>query len=146
APISDKDFQITVKRVEGGRVSNYLCDKVGVGDVLKVTPPAGVFFKNHPEKSPQHFFLFAAGSGVTPIFSILKHVLMSHPENKVSFMFANRSQQRIIYKKALDEWGQKYQDRLSITHVLSQPEAPWEGPSGRTTEVLIKNFVEIQKS
>lgn len=146
APNFDKDFQITVKRVEGGRGSNYLCDKVHVGDVLNVTPPAGFFFEPDQFKSPHHFFLFAAGSGVTPIFSILKYVLLAHPENKVSFLFANRSQNQIIYKELLEDWMKNYSDRLQVNHVLSQPEAPWEGPSGRCTEVLVKNFVKMQST
>lgn len=144
APNFDKDFQITVKRVENGKGSNFLCDKIHVGDVLNVTPPAGFFFEENEIQLPNHFFLFAAGSGVTPIFSILKYVLLAHPENRVSFLFANRSQNQIIYKQQLEEWLEKYPDRLQITHVLSQPEAPWEGPSGRCTEVLVKNFVKTQ--
>lgn len=146
SPLADQDFQITVKRVPQGRGSNFLCDQVREGDTLKVTPPSGFFFEESQIKTPCQFFLFAAGSGVTPIFSILKHALLSHPENKVAFLFANRSQSQTIYRQQIEEWSRKYPDRLTVTHVLSRPEAPWEGPSGRCTEKLVKNFFEIQKA
>ncbi|MCB0412507.1 MAG: ferredoxin--NADP reductase [Bdellovibrionales bacterium] len=144
APEVDRDFQITVKRVPDGRGSNFLCDQVFEGDHLEVTPPSGFFFRPERISYPCHFFLFAAGSGITPIFSILKHALSAHPENQVSLLFANRNQNQIIYSQQLEDYQKANSDRLEITLILSQPHSPWEGPSGRCTEVLVKNFYNSQ--
>lgn len=138
SPEVDSEFQITVKRVEGGRGSNYLCDKVNVGDTLKVSPPSGHFFKYQPET--KHFVLFGAGSGITPLFSILKYVLDKKPEAYVTLVFANRSEDQIIYKDLLQKWSEEHSSRFSIHHLLSQPSAAWEAPTSRITEGWLKAF------
>lgn len=138
SPGVDAEFKITVKRVEGGRGSNYLCDQVNEGDTLKVTPPSGHFFKHKPET--KHFVLFGAGSGITPLFSILKYILTEKSEAHVTLVFANRSEDQIIYKDALQKWSDKYSNRLSIHHLLSQPSAAWEAPTSRITEGWLKAF------
>ena len=82
SPLTDQEFKITIKKVQGGKGSTFLCDKVKEGDTLRVTKPAGHFFK--PSMMPTQYFLFAAGSGITPIYSILKTVLTADEDNLIS--------------------------------------------------------------
>jgi ring-1,2-phenylacetyl-CoA epoxidase subunit PaaE len=127
-----------VKRVPGGKGSNFLCDKVKVGDVLRVTPPSGHFFKF--KSDTKHFVLFGAGSGITPLFSILKSVLVKNPQAHVTLVFANRSENQIIYHNELNSWIEKNPTRFQIHHLLSQPSAAWEAPTARITEGWLKAF------
>ncbi len=138
APGVDEDFRITVKRVPGGRGSNFLCDTVKAGDVLRVSPPSGRFFKY--SDSTRHFVLFGAGSGITPLFSILKYVLKKTNDQKVTLVFANRSEDQIIYRDLLNEWVSRYPTRLEIHHLLSQPSAAWEAPTSKITEGWLRAF------
>lgn len=138
APDVDDDFKITVKRVPGGRGSNYLCDHVKVGDTLRVSPPSGHFFKY--KEAVKHIALFGAGSGITPLFSILKYVLKKNSQTQVTLVFANRSEDQIIYHKELAEWGDEYASRFQIHHLLSRPSAAWEAPTSRITEGWLKAF------
>lgn len=131
SPLVDNDFQVTVKRVEGGRGSNYLIDQIHEGDTLRVTPPAGHFYSPPSDLNGRHYVLFAAGSGITPVFSVLKSVLVSNDKNHVTLIYANRNEDGIIYKDELDLWINKYPKRLQVLHILSRPDSSWCGPTGR---------------
>jgi ferredoxin-NADP reductase len=136
APGVDQDFQIAVKKVSGGKGSTFLCDVVKEGDVLNTTPPAGHFFKNLVKPQGVHFFLFAAGSGITPIFSILKRVLVDNEKNRVTLLYCNRDENSIIFKSALSDWQGKYGARLEVVHQLSKK-------TGRLNEKLISNLLKM---
>jgi ferredoxin-NADP reductase len=138
SPEADRDFKITVKRVDGGRGSNYLCDHIQVGDSLRVSPPSGHFFKYQGEV--KHYVLFGAGSGITPLFSILKYVLKKNPQAQVTLVFANRSEEHIIYRQELQKWAEEHSSRFQIHHLLSQPGTAWELPTSRLTEGWLKAF------
>lgn len=141
SPHYDKAFQITVKRVSGGLGSNYLLDKVQAGDTLDVTPPQGQFFKPLTPHPQNHYFLFAAGSGITPVFSILKEILITRPDEKVFLFFSNRSENDIIYKNWLDQLKEDYPNRLYVTHMLSKPISSRLTLVGRCSALMAKNFV-----
>lgn len=120
SPEVDQDLKITIKRVPGGKGSNYILDQVKVGDTLQVAPPAGFFFKNPTTTSSKKWNLFAAGSGITPIFSILKTVLKREPQSRISLFYCNKDEKSIIYKKELEFFAEQYKDRLKVYHILSQ--------------------------
>lgn len=113
APATDAKLAVTVKRVEGGLVSNWVNDNVKAGDEVQVTSPAGLFVT----KTDRDVVAFAGGSGITPIFSIAKSVLATS-ERAVTIYYANRSREAVIFDAALDELGEKYADRLTVIHHL----------------------------
>ena len=137
APGVDPELRITVKKVRGGRASNFLCDQVKVGDTLMTAPPAGQFFKGLPATGGAHYYLIAAGSGITPIFSILKSVLKESPSSHVTLLYGNRDESSIIYRQELERWQNENPDRLKICHVLSKPSLGWTGARGRITRELL---------
>jgi ring-1,2-phenylacetyl-CoA epoxidase subunit PaaE len=139
SPYVDSEFKVTVKRVKGGRGSNFLIDQVHEGDLLKTTPPAGIFFK--PTSEDSHFYLFAAGSGITPIFSILKSVLHQNSNNKVTLLFCNRDESHIIYHDELPKLQETYGDRLTIHIALSKPTGQWSGFSSRVNNDILGEVV-----
>ena len=146
SPVTDSDFRITVKKVTGGRGSNFLCDDVKSGDTLMTTPPAGTFFRPSLEPKGMHYFLFAAGSGITPVYSIMKTVLSASPLNHVTLIFGNRTEEAIIYKREIEEWAQKYPTRLDVVHVLSKPSFDWPGRRGRIDRTFLHELLAMPHS
>lgn len=143
SPLTDKEFKVTIKRVPGGKGSNYLCDHVKAGDTLMTTPPAGNFFKPVTHSKGAHYYLFSAGSGVTPVYSIMKTVLKSSPLNHVTFVYCNRNEDSIIYSRELEQWAKEYPTRLDVVNVLSKPSASWPGRSGRLDRTLIGEILKM---
>jgi ferredoxin-NADP reductase len=112
APATDDHLAVTVKRVPGGIVSNWLHDGVSVGDELELMPPAGVFC---PDDDGGPILAFAGGSGVTPVFSIIKQVLAT-TDRRIRLLDANRDDGSIIFRAALDELAAAHPDRFTVRH------------------------------
>lgn len=141
SPLTDSEFKITVKKVPNGRGSTFLCEKVREGDTLLTTPPAGHFFRPSVSENGVHYLLFAAGSGITPVFSILKTVLSVDAANQVTLVYCNRDEGNIIYRKELDELATKFGPRLNVTHTLTRASAGWSGRRGRVDADLVRTVV-----
>ncbi len=112
APATDTDLTVTVKRVQGGVVSNYVLDHVSAGDVLELTKPAGVFC---PRDSARVVVGLCGGSGITPVMSIAKHVLNTG-ERPVRLLYANRDASSVIFEDALAELQADHPGRLEVRH------------------------------
>ncbi|MBW2426460.1 MAG: ferredoxin--NADP reductase [Deltaproteobacteria bacterium] len=115
SPATDAAHKVTVKRVEEGRVSNWMNDNVREGDVLEVMPPNGVFVLQPEREAP--IVLFGGGSGITPVISILKTAL-STTSRPVKLIYANRNEDSIIFKQELSELLAAYVGRLEVVHRL----------------------------
>lgn len=113
-PGVDPALKVTIKRVDGGRGSNWICDNLKPGDTLEVLRPAGVFT---PKQLDGEFWLFAGGSGITPVFSILKAVL-TQGQGKVRLIYANRNEESVIFREQLQKLVASYPDRLTVMHWL----------------------------
>jgi 3-ketosteroid 9alpha-monooxygenase subunit B len=114
SPSVDDELQVTVKRVPGGLVSNAMIDTLGPGDVVDATRPAGVFCLG-PGDGP--VVAFAAGSGITPVYSLLKAALAT-TGRRVRLLYANRDRDSVIFGAALDALAERYPDRLAVVHRL----------------------------
>ncbi|NLG55574.1 MAG: ferredoxin--NADP reductase [Rhodococcus sp.] len=112
SPHTDAPLKITVKRTDGGYGSNWICDHVQVGDAIEVLPPSGVFV---PSSLDEDFLLFAAGSGITPIMSIVESVLLAGGGNVVLF-YANRDESAVIFGDALRQLDRRFPGRLTVLH------------------------------
>jgi ferredoxin-NADP reductase len=114
SPDVDDEFTLTVKRVAGGRVSNWLLDEVEEGDELALTLPAGVFtLREHPTP----LVAFAGGSGITPVISVVKSALAT-TDRRVRLLYANRDDRSVIFRAALDALMTQHGDRLEVVHHL----------------------------
>ena len=116
APALDQALRVTVKRVGGGRVSNWMNDSVRPGDVLEVLPPAGHFHLGSEERD---LLLFGGGSGITPVFSILREALASRA-CRIRLVYANRDSASVIFRDALRELVREHGERLQVLHVLDE--------------------------
>lgn len=114
SPHTDAAPKVTVKRTVDGYASNWLCDNISAGDCIEVLPPAGVFT---PKDLDADFLLWAAGSGITPVMSILKSVL-SVGAGRVVLCYANRDDSSVIFAAELRDLAARYAGRLTVLHWL----------------------------
>src|SRR5437660_374071 len=114
SPEVDDEFQVTVKRVAGGIVSNWMLDTLREGDELDTTCPAGVFCLPPGDSD---VVTFAGGSGITPVFSIIKTALAT-TSRRVHLLYANRDRDSVIFSADLEQLASRYPDRLNIDHRL----------------------------
>ena len=152
----EKDLAVTVKRVKDGKVSNYIHDHLKVGDHVDIMPPEGRFYTPLDADQRKDYYLFGAGSGITPLMSILKTVLEEEPMSTVFLLYGNRDEDCIIFKASLETLRQKYNNQLIVEYVLSQPKKTkdssvfgflkksqinWEGKKGRIGQQHVKDFL-----
>jgi len=112
SPHTDSEFKITAKRVDDGRISNWLNDRVGPGDELAVVPPAGLFVLGRQQRG---IVLFAGGSGITPVVSIIKTALAT-TQRSVDLVYANRDERSVIFRKEIGSLAEKHADRFRTTY------------------------------
>ena len=119
SPEVDEPLAITVKRVDNGEISRLLHHQTKIGDILHVMEPQGLFFYE-PEKSAERtLFLFAAGVGITPLYSILKTALIGEERAKVVLIYSNKGPDRTVFYEELLLWQKQYPDRLDIVWIFS---------------------------
>ncbi|MET0701151.1 MAG: ferredoxin--NADP reductase [Mycobacterium sp.] len=132
SPLTDDDLRITVKRDREGVVSNWLNDHVSVGDKIHTAPPAGRFVSRDGDRD---LVAFAGGSGVTPIFSLIRSALAGSGRH-VTLFYANRGPASVIFGSALAALAEQHPGRLVVHHHLDQD-------SGVVTPAAIQPFVGI---
>lgn len=142
SPFVDDDLAVTVKRVEKGLMSNWLPDNIHAGDTIKVMDPMGVFTTDYASDKKRHIIMFAGGSGITPMMSILKSILTQEPESIVSLIYANRNINSIIFKDELYKWETDYEGRLHVIHILDDAPMNWQGMSGLLNHDMLNKLFE----
>ncbi|MDB4926105.1 ferredoxin--NADP reductase [Mucilaginibacter sp.] len=114
----EKLLAITVKRIANGEISRFLLTKIKQGDIINAVEPAGRFtIKNF--KAPKDILLFAAGSGIVPVFSQLKYMFNRSGESRVTLIYSSQDNASVLFKTELDELQVKHPDRLKIIYLLS---------------------------
>jgi len=141
SPCSDDRLSVTIKRVEGGRISNHIRDVLKAGDQVEVLPPMGNFYVETDPTHAIHYILIGAGSGITPLMSILKTVMEEEPLSKVSLWYGNRTEDTIIFFDKLQKLQVQYEGRLEVYHTLSQPSEEWKGGKGRLDQARVYQMV-----
>jgi ring-1,2-phenylacetyl-CoA epoxidase subunit PaaE len=116
----DHELRIAVKKVYDGSFSSFANQKLKQGDVLDVLPPTGTFFTEVDISNKKKYVFFAAGSGITPVISIIKTILLIEPESSVTLVYGNRNVSSIIFKEDLEALKDKHLQRLRIYHILSR--------------------------
>lgn len=142
SPHTDTAPAVTVKRVPGGIVSNWLIDTVKVGDSIEVLEPTGHFMVQPDVRNARTVVLIGAGSGITPLISIAKSILKIEAKSRVILLYGNRDENNIIFKNKLDELSGQYGERLVVKYTLSQPLNGWTGETGRLNQSHILRLLE----
>jgi len=138
----DGEWQVAIKQVPEGRFSSWAMSDLRVGEELEVMPPAGRFYTELQPLQAKHYVAFAAGSGITPVFSIIKTVLLTEPNSRVTLVYGNRGRNSIIFKEALEGLKNKFLARLSVHHILSREQGDTELLFGRLDKQKARLFLD----
>jgi len=134
APKIDKYLSVTIKRVKDGYISNYLNNYLKVGDAVPASISHSPFRYIPKTSSIKKLVLIAAGSGITPMLSIIKTALYLDDDVQVHLFLGNRHQASILHKSELHALSAQFPNRFNLVHVLSQADETWQGHKGRLDE------------
>lgn len=144
-PAVDTDYRFTVKRVHNGEISRLLLDTYQKGDKLYAISPAGMFTYEKSDTQKDIFF-FAAGSGITPIFSLIKHILYTVPSAKVNLIYQNNTEAASIFRQQLVALASRFEQSFTWIDYVSQSAT---GISRKLTndqvEVLIPQLMQYER-
>lgn len=127
----DGELRVAIKKVPNGTFSTYANEQLKKGDSIEVMSPNGRFFTALDAQQKKHYIAFAAGSGITPIMSLIKTTLQTEPQSSFTLVYGNKNRHSIIFKEALEALKNKYMQRFSLVHVLSREQADTPINSGR---------------
>ncbi|MDY7230981.1 ferredoxin--NADP reductase [Hyalangium rubrum] len=134
---------LTIKRVPGGKVSNFLNDRIQPGMALEVLGPSGHFTPDPSTGGARHLVLLAGGSGITPLMSIARAALATEPATSVSLIYGNRREQDILFREALAELARGYAGRFRLRYVLSEPPEEWQGGVGMLNRYVLEDELSV---
>ena len=125
----DDEWRVAVKKQESGLFSTFANEQLKKGDVIEVMPPVGKFYTQLDPQQKKTYVAFAAGSGITPVMSIIKTTLRTEPKSQFTLVYGNRNKNSIIFKEELEGLKDKFIDRFRIIHILSRErtDAPVNG-------------------
>ncbi|HEY9116875.1 MAG TPA: ferredoxin--NADP reductase, partial [Roseivirga sp.] len=130
---------VAVKRVDGGKVSNYLNTNVSAGDTLKVMRPLGNFTSDFSSSNQRNVVLIGGGSGITPLMSLAKSTLDQEPNSRVTLIYANRDVESIIFKKKIESLSNL--ENFKVIHVLENNTSSYAQHEGYLTQSVIQQVV-----
>jgi ring-1,2-phenylacetyl-CoA epoxidase subunit PaaE len=131
SPAGSGVLRVAVKRLPGGAFSEHALDVLRPGDVLDVMTPSGRFFTELDPAHRKHYVCVAAGSGITPVLSIVASVLAAEPRSSVTLLYGNRTHSSVMFLEELEDLKDTYPERFQLLHVLSREPQEVELFSGR---------------
>jgi ring-1,2-phenylacetyl-CoA epoxidase subunit PaaE len=141
SPHADEDLAIAVKATRSGTVSAYLCNELREGDVVDAYPPKGKFFTELNSGNSRTYLLIGGGSGIAPLFSILKSVLLVEPESNVVLYLGNDDKGSIMFFDELQQIARE-NTRFSLYLTLDHPEPDWTGLTGSINRQSLLEIIE----
>lgn len=154
---NEERLGVSVKIVEGGKMSSYLNKRVKKGDILDIMKPDGRFTLITLQDVQRDHYFFAAGSGITPIMSMIKAMLEQEPKSTAYLLYGNKNEENIIFKESIDSLKYKYEGQIVVEMTLSQPKTEkdsglmgilgkkkisWTGLKGRIDSAKVARFVQ----
>ncbi|WP_210464860.1 1,2-phenylacetyl-CoA epoxidase subunit PaaE [Rufibacter roseolus] len=142
-------WKVAIKKVPEGRFSSFANEALQPGEELEVMPPMGKFYTQlHPDQQ-KSYLMVAAGSGITPILSIIKTVLLAEPKSQVLLLYGNRGRNSIMFKEEIEGLKNKFLERLSVYHILSREHGDTDLLFGRIdkqkTEVFLQKLIKAEE-
>jgi ring-1,2-phenylacetyl-CoA epoxidase subunit PaaE len=146
--VQDKLLRVAIKRTQGGLFSTWANDTLKPGAVIEVMPPMGHFNVPLAAQNARNYVAFAAGSGITPIMSIIKTTLLTEPDSRFTLFYGNRASSTVIFKEELTDLKDMYMDRLQLAYVMSREQQDIDLFNGRITkektEQLLRHWVRVE--
>ncbi len=134
------ELEVGIRPVQGGVFSNWAASQLKAGDSLRVMPPDGRFVVQRPRAI--HRVGFAAGSGITPILSILSSTLEEQPDSKFTLVYGNRRMDSVMFNEALQDLKDRYPSRLTLIHVLSRQAQEVPLLEGRIDAAKVQGIID----
>ena len=141
--VQDERLRVAIKRTPGGLFSTWANEALKPGAVLDVMPPMGHFNVPLDAANRKQYMAFAAGSGITPMLSIIKTTLMTEPDSRFTLFYGNRASSSVIFKGELGDLKDIYTDRLNIVYVMSREQQDIDLFNGRITKEKTKEFLRL---
>jgi len=144
---ADGKLQVAVKQIPGGKFSTYINQELKLGDSLEVMAPSGTFGVDVNSDASKNYLFFAAGSGITPVLSMIKAHLQAEPKSTCKLFYVNKTAKSIIFKEKLEQLRNTYFGRLEIYYFLTKERRDIELFNGRFDDekmkILTNTFIDI---
>jgi ring-1,2-phenylacetyl-CoA epoxidase subunit PaaE len=144
SPSGSSELTVGIKRLDGGAFSTYANEVLSAGDTIEVTPPTGDFTIATDVHNESHYIAIVAGSGITPVLSMISSVLKTEPASRFTLIYGNRDGRSIMFLDELDALKNLYPDRFVMIHILSRESHAIELFEGRIDEEkLVQMFSTV---
>ncbi|MFZ1530507.1 MAG: 1,2-phenylacetyl-CoA epoxidase subunit PaaE [Ferruginibacter sp.] len=140
---AENELKVAIKKVEGGKFSCYANESLHTGDELEVLPPTGKFNTELNAGNKKNYVAFAAGSGITPVISIIKATLQAEPGSRFTLVYGNRSRSSIIFFEELEGIKNKYVNRFNFINILSRERTDAPVNNGRINENKLEELAKL---
>ena len=141
----EKELRVAVKKVAGGKFSTLANESIKAGDELELLPPTGRFNTKLNSVNSKKYIAFVAGSGITPVISIIKTTLHTEPNSSFTLVFGNRSRSSIIFFEELENLKNKYLQRFNLINILSREKMDTPLNSGRIDKEKLTDLLRMIK-
>lgn len=145
SPFDSEPMRITVKRVDGGLVSNHINDCLAAGDAVDVMPPFGGFRLVPEPHARRTYYFFGAGSGITPLYAMIRSVLVAEPHSVIRLAYGNSNENAVIFREDLTREEKQSGGRLTVRHFLTRPArlSSFSGRGrGRIDAAAVSEFID----
>ncbi|QFU15618.1 1,2-phenylacetyl-CoA epoxidase subunit PaaE [Microvirga thermotolerans] len=147
AAANDTHLRVGIKKVAGGLFSNWASEHLAPGQTIEAMPPMGNFHVPLGAQQKRHFVGFAAGSGITPLLSIVKSTLTAEPQSSFTLFYGNRASSTIMFREELEDLKNEHLDRFSLIHVLSREQQDIDLFNGRIDkekcDQLLEHWIDV---
>ena len=146
--VQDRMLRVGIKKVQGGLFSSWANAELKIGMTLDVMPPTGHFYVPLDSVNRKHYVAFAGGSGITPIFAIVKTTLITEPNSRFTLFYANEASSTIMFREELEDLKNIFMGRLNLVHILNREHQEVELFNGLITaekcDLLFKHWIDLK--
>ena len=143
AGVDDQELRVAIKKIAGGAFSTWVNDNgIKVGDLLEVMTPEGRFHTALDPAQAKHYVAFAAGSGITPILSLIRTTLKVEPKSRFTLVYGNRRQSGVLFAEALEDLKNRHMARFTLYNLFSRDEQEVPLFNGRLDAAHVRAFLD----
>jgi ring-1,2-phenylacetyl-CoA epoxidase subunit PaaE len=143
----DGELRVGIKKVPGGAFSTFANESLRIGDSIEVMPPQGRFTPK-PASAGRHLLGIAAGSGITPVLSIIRSILSREPASRVTLIYGNQTSQSVMFAEEIEDLKNRHLGRFAVAHILSREAQDVAVLAGRITadklRALANGIVDLE--
>ncbi len=139
----EKEWRVAIKKVDGGLFSSFANQDLKKGDLLEIMQPVGRFYTELNPSHTKNYVAFAAGSGITPVLSLVKTTLATEPHSTFTLVYGNRSRNSIIFFEELEGLKNRYMERFNLVHVLSREKTDTPVNAGRIDSSKLRELEKL---